>query len=99
MYVLPHNIITYGQIASPTVSEPMAEEHITVLSAATMASRSPFATLQHTVMKELPKFTGEGDQKVTQSIDAVEHIGSVTERHPLTLLSSSLFVSESFLDG
>ena len=30
-------------------------------------------------MKELPKFTGEPDQKVTQFVDAIEHIGTFTE--------------------
>ena len=44
-----------------------------------MSVPSPFASLQQTAMKELSKFTGEPDQKVTQFVDAIEHIGSFTE--------------------
>ena len=32
--------------------------------------------LNTSALKELPKFTGDPDQKVTQFINAVEHIGS-----------------------
>jgi hypothetical protein len=39
---------------------------------------SPFTTLQQTALKELPKFTGESDQNVTQFVDTVEHIGGFT---------------------
>jgi hypothetical protein len=44
-----------------------------------MSLPSPFATLQQAALKELPKFTGEPDQKVTQFIDAVDHIGIFAE--------------------
>jgi hypothetical protein len=39
---------------------------------------SPFNTLQHTALEELPKFTGESEQNLTQFIDTIKHIGSFT---------------------
>ena len=44
-----------------------------------MSLSSPFATLQQTTIKELPKFTDDSDQKVTQFVDAVDHIGALTD--------------------
>lgn len=34
--------------------------------------------LQQTALKELQKFTGEPEQKISQFINAIEHIGSFT---------------------
>jgi hypothetical protein len=42
-----------------------------------MSVPSPFASLQQTAMKELPKFTGEPDQKVTHFVDAIEQVTRV----------------------
>lgn len=41
---------------------------------------NPFLTqLQQTALKELQKFTGESDEKVSQFINAISHIGSFTQ--------------------
>ena len=41
---------------------------------------NPFLTqLQQTALKELQKFTGEPEQKISQFINAIEHIGSFTK--------------------
>jgi hypothetical protein len=77
--LLPHDIITYGLNTAATVSQATSELPVSSLSAVTMSVPSPFASLQQTAMKELPKFTGEPDQKVAQFVDAIEHIGTLTE--------------------
>ncbi|CAF3431006.1 unnamed protein product [Rotaria socialis] len=49
-----------------------------------------FANLiQSTALKELPKFTGDRQRKVTQYIDAVEHIGIFTELNESLLHSTA----------
>ena len=48
-------------------------------TAASATSLNPFLThLQQTALKELQKFTGEPEQKISQFINAIEHIGSFT---------------------
>jgi len=55
---------------------------ISATSSSTTTSVDPFlASLQATALKELQKFTGDSTQKVTQFINAVEHLRTFT---PLT---------------
>ena len=54
-------------------------------------SPAPFlATLQTTALKELPKFTGDPSQKVTQFIAAVEQIATFTQLNPPMLHSIAI---------
>jgi hypothetical protein len=43
-----------------------------------MATNSFLLSLQATALKEFQKFTGDSDQKVTQFVNALEHIGAFT---------------------
>ncbi|CAF1989499.1 unnamed protein product [Rotaria magnacalcarata] len=52
-----------------------------------MESNSFVNFIQSTALKELPKFTGDPQQKVTQFIDGVERIGTFTELNELLLHS------------
>jgi hypothetical protein len=50
-----------------------------------MTINSFLLSLQATALKELPKFTGDPDQKVTRLVNAVEHIGAFTALDDSTL--------------
>ncbi|CAF5133357.1 unnamed protein product [Rotaria magnacalcarata] len=56
-----------------------------------MESNSFVNLNQSTALKELPKFTGDPQQKVTQFIDEVERIGIFTELNESLIHSIEIF--------
>ena len=71
--LLSHEIITYGHHL-PRATDPIP----TAVSSIIMTAPSFLTVVQTSALKELSKFTGDPTQKVTQFIDAVEHIGHFT---------------------
>ncbi|CAF2058627.1 unnamed protein product, partial [Rotaria magnacalcarata] len=67
----------YGRIQPHVDSINLATSRITL--SPYMESNSFVNLNQSTALKELPKFTGDPQQKVTQFIDGVERIGTFTE--------------------
>ena len=73
--LLPHDIITYGRIRHHAAPVDTITTSHTIPS--TNMELNPLQNLLNTAaLKELSKFTGNPDQKVTQFINAVEYIGS-----------------------
>ena len=73
--LLPYDIITYGCIRHHAA--PVATTTSSHITSTTNMELHPLQNLLNTAaLKELPKFTGDPNQKVTQFINAVEHIGS-----------------------
>ena len=62
---------------STTAADSSVSSEITTAPAHSSASSS-FLALQQAALKELPRFNGEPEQKVTHFVDTVEHIGTFT---------------------
>ena len=74
--LLPHDIITYGRIRHhATPVDTITSSHTT--STTNMELNSLQSLLNTADLEELPKFTGDPNQKVTPFINAVEHIDSL----------------------